>query len=157
MSPIGSGLLTTFTTDANLSKLICFQALLGFGIGIGIQAPQVAAQTTLSSEDIPIGISAVMFAHGIGPAVFVSAAQSIFISRLKVYLADFSTQANATLLGDSGLNNMISHVEADKLQGVLKACDKAVTEAFFLPVTLTILGMAGAASIRWHLVKQRYT
>jgi hypothetical protein len=48
--------------------------------------------------------------HGIGPAVFVSAAQTIFISRLKVYLTDLSTQANATLLGDSGLSNMISHV-----------------------------------------------
>ncbi|KAL8949294.1 MAG: hypothetical protein Q9222_004580, partial [Ikaeria aurantiellina] len=40
LTPIAAGLLTTLEVDAKTVTLICYQALLGFGAGIGFQGPQ---------------------------------------------------------------------------------------------------------------------
>ncbi len=37
LTPVATGLLTTLEVDAVLARLICYQALLGFGCGIGCE------------------------------------------------------------------------------------------------------------------------
>ncbi|KIW56904.1 hypothetical protein PV05_05520 [Exophiala xenobiotica] len=78
ITPPAVGLITTLDVDAKVASLIGYQALLGFGVGIGFQGPQVAVQTILSQKDAPVGIAVIQFAQGIGPAVFVTIAQTLF-------------------------------------------------------------------------------
>ncbi|SPO02436.1 uncharacterized protein DNG_05109 [Cephalotrichum gorgonifer] len=81
--PTATGLLTTVGTGTRTWRLILFQALLGFGSGIGFQGPQVAAQAVLSDADSQIGIAVMQLAQALGPAVGAAAAQSIFASGLQ--------------------------------------------------------------------------
>lgn len=74
LTPVAAGLLTNIEVNERLASLICYQGLLGFSAGIGLQAPQVAAQTILSPQDTPTCIAVVQFMQGLGPAIFVSAA-----------------------------------------------------------------------------------
>lgn len=50
LMPVFTGLMTTLTIETGVGKLIAYFGLLGFAVGIGFQAPQVAVQTSLSPE-----------------------------------------------------------------------------------------------------------
>ena len=54
LMPIFAGLMTTFTIDTGVGKLIGIFGFLGFAAGIGFQAPQVAVQTSLPANDATI-------------------------------------------------------------------------------------------------------
>jgi hypothetical protein len=41
LTPVATGFLTTIHTKPAIWKLLIYQALLGFGTGIGFQGPQV--------------------------------------------------------------------------------------------------------------------
>lgn len=155
LMPIGAGLMTTFAVDASLGSLISFQALLGLGAGIGLQAPQVAAQTVLSLKDVPMGISAIMFAQGFAPALIVPIAQNVFTSRLTADLSMYAQGLNATVLETMGLSDLKAHVGAANLQGALLGYDKAVTQTFYLPVALTSVMILGSLGMEWRSVKEK--
>jgi hypothetical protein len=70
LTPVATGLLTTIEINERLASLICYQGLLGFSAGIGLQALQVAAQTILSHPDASTGIAVVQFMQDLGPAFF---------------------------------------------------------------------------------------
>jgi hypothetical protein len=54
---LAAGLPTTIEVNERLASLICYQALLGFSAEIGLQAPQVAAQTNSLSTRRTYGYS----------------------------------------------------------------------------------------------------
>ena len=161
LGSIGAGLLTTLPVNATLASLICFQALLGFGVGLGVQGPQVAAQTVLSDKEVPIGISLVMFGHGIGPAIMSVAAQAIFQNRLELDLGKLGVVSglnNTSSTGgvdNMGIADLRQHLGGQKLAEVLTALDSAVTQTLYLPVVLTCLTLLGAMGMEWRSVKQK--
>ena len=161
LGSIGAGLLTTLPVDATLASMICFQALLGFGVGIGIQGPQVAAQTVLSEKEVSIGISLVMFGHGIGPAIMTVAAQAIFQNRLEVDLgkvgvdSGLNNTSSAGGVDSMGLTDLRQHLGGQRLAEVLRGADSAVTQTMYLPLALTCLTLFGAIGMEWRSVKQK--
>lgn len=155
LAPVGAGLMTTLKVTSKLPALICYQALLGFSAGVGFQAPQVAAQTILSQADAPMGIAVVQFMQGLGPAIGVSAAQTIFTNRLTADLGRFAPDLNATALEHMGLADLKKHIGAKNLEGVLVGYDKAVTQTFYLPVALTCLSLVGTLGMEWRSVKKK--
>ncbi|KAI1610795.1 permease of the major facilitator superfamily [Exophiala viscosa] len=161
LGSIGAGLLTTLPVDATLASLICFQALLGFGVGLGVQGPQVAAQTVLSEKEVPIGISLVMFGHGIGPAIMSVAAQAIFQNRLELNLGKLGVDSgsnNTTSTGsvDSmGIADLRQRLGGQRLAEALSGLDGAVMQTLYLPVALTCLTLFGAMGMEWRSVKQK--
>jgi hypothetical protein len=155
LTPVAAGLLTTIEINEKLASLICYQALLGFSAGIGLQAPQVAAQTILSQQDAPMGIAVVQFMQGLGPAIFVSAAQTLFTTRLTTDLGKFAPSLNSTALETMGLSDLKQHMGAKNLQGVLLGYDKAITQTFYLPVALTCLSFLGTVGMEWRSVKKK--
>jgi hypothetical protein len=68
LAPIAGGLLTTLDIDTDLAKLLCYQALLGFAVGLGLQTPQLAAQTLLTPKEATIGIAIVSFGFANWPS-----------------------------------------------------------------------------------------
>ncbi|KAI9727502.1 MAG: hypothetical protein M1828_006444 [Chrysothrix sp. TS-e1954] len=156
ISPIAAGLLTTLKTNTSIGKLIVYQGMAGFGAGLGFQGPQLAAQTVLSQADAPIGIAAVMFAQLVGPAIFVSVAQTIFTGRLIQDLALYAPDVDANALETMGLTGLIKHLGAtNNLAGALESYDMAVTQTFILPVVLACLSIAGSMSMEWKSVKHK--
>lgn len=155
LTPVAAGLLTTLKVDADLASLICYQALLGFGAGIGFQAPQIAAQTTLSQSDAPMGIATVQFMQNLGPAIFISVAQSLFASRLTIELGKYAPGVNAEKLETIGLSDIRKNIGLADLNGVLLGCDKAVAQTFYLPVVLTCLSLVGTLGMEWRSVKKK--
>lgn len=157
LGAVAAGLLTTLPVTANLASLICYLALLGFGIGIGIQAPQFAAQTVLDPKEVSIGMSIVVFGQGIGPAIMITAAQTIFQSRLKSNLQQVAPGVNATSVENLGLTGLRQQIGGDALQKALLGYDEAVTQTLYLPVALTCLMLLGAVGMEWRSVKKKQT
>jgi len=155
LTPVAAGLMTTLKVDAGLGSLICYQALLGFAAGIGFQAPQSAAHAVLSAADAPMGIAVIQFMQGLGPAICVSAAQTLFTSRLTADLSTFAPSLNATSLETMGLSDLKKNIGAKNLKGVLLGYDKAVTQTFYLPVALTCLSLVGTLGMEWRSVKKK--
>jgi hypothetical protein len=155
LAPIAAGLLTTLDIDANFAKLLLYQAMLGFGVGIGIQAPQVAAQTVLKPQDAPLGLAVVSFGQVIGPAIMVSAAQTLFANRLLAEMGEFAPSLNTTALESMGLSDIKNHIGSARLEDVLLGYDKAVTQTFYLPVALTCLTLLGSLPMEWRSVKKK--
>ncbi|KAL8834114.1 MAG: hypothetical protein Q9170_003917 [Blastenia crenularia] len=155
LTPIAAGLLTTLEVDAKIVTLICYQALLGFGAGIRFQGPQVAMQTILAPEDIPMGIAIIQFGQNVGPAVFVTYAQAIFTRRLTADLGKYAPSLDAKALQTMGLADLKTHVGIENLEGALLGYDKAVTQTFYLPLALTCVSMLGSLSMEWRSVKKK--
>lgn len=157
LGAVAAGLLTTLPVTADLASLVCYLALLGFGIGIGIQSPQFAAQTVLDAKEVSIGIAIVAFGQGIGPAIMVTAAQTIFQSRLKTDLQQVAAGVNATTIENLGLSGLRQQIGGDALKRALLGYDEAVTQTLYLPVALTCLMLLGAVGMEWRSVKQKKT
>ena len=155
LTPIATGLLTTLEVDAVLARLICYQALFGFGSGIGYQGPQSAAQTVLSPHDAAIGIALMQFANSFGPAVFVSVAQTIFTGRLVADLEAYAPRLNASSLVKMGLADLKEHVGPGNLAGALLGYDRALMQTFYLGVGLTCLSLVGSVGMEWRSVKPK--
>lgn len=134
--PPAAGLMTTLGSNAKVWRLVVYQALLGVGSGIGFQGPQVAVQTVFENQDAQIGIAVIQFAQGTGPAVFLAAAQAIFLKEL---------------------GNTVSDEDLHDLTGgsAREAAAKAFMHTFYLPVALACLTLVGALSMEWRSVKTR--
>ncbi|EXJ70716.1 uncharacterized protein A1O5_05706 [Cladophialophora psammophila CBS 110553] len=156
ITPPAVGLMTTLGVDATLASLIGYQALLGFGVGIGFQGPQVAVQTILPEKDAPVGIAVIQFAQGIGPAVFVAAAQTLFTQRLAHNIKHFVPEVDYTSLSRDGLVNLSSYVKAPYLAGAIRSVSTAVMQTFYLPVALSCMTLVGALGMEWRSVKKKH-
>ncbi|RAL07449.1 MDR family MFS transporter [Aspergillus homomorphus CBS 101889] len=154
LSPIAAGLLTTLQTEQSLASLICYQALLGVGTGIGFQGPQVAVQTVLPVADAPTGIALIIFAQNFGPAVFVSIAQTIFTGELRTRLGEMLPSLGTQSLTQMGFSDIEQHVAPADIPRVIEGYVRALTTAYFLPVGLACCLMVGALGMEWRSVKK---
>lgn len=157
--PIAAGLLTTVKMDIDLASILGFAGLLGFGLGMGIQSPQVAAQTVLAVKDVPIGIGVVSFAQGFGPTILLPAAQAVFQNRLDEALEQASRVSpgglNITSIEGLGLSDIRHHIGGQKLKDVLLGYDEAVATTMYLPLVLTCLIVFATAGMEWQSVKKK--
>jgi MFS family permease len=154
LMPIFAGLMTTLTVDSSLTTLIFYSGFLGFGAGIGFQSPQTAVQASLSPEDASMGLAIVIFAQHFGPAVFVSAAQSIFTNRLQANLESLAPSFNVTSIENTSLGDLKSHVRDGKLQEVLSGFDFSLVQTWYLAVALGCATMMGSLGMEWKTIKK---
>lgn len=154
LMPLFAGLLTTLTTGSSLAKIICYTGFMGFAAGIGFQSPQTAVQTSLPVEDASMGLAVIIFAQHFGPAVFLSAAQSIFTNRLEKNLVGIGLSLNATSIESMGLADLKKHLGADKLQQVLDQYDHSLVQTWYLSVALGCATIIGSLAMEWRSVKK---
>ena len=148
---IGTGLLTTLRPSIASSKWIGYQVLFGVGLGLGMQQPNMAAQTLLSMQDVPTGVSLMFLAQSLGGAVFVSIAQSIFTNSFISGLT-FSglDPINVTKIGATEIRNKV--VMKD-LSSVLLAYNYALTNAYKVALAMACFSVVGALAMEWRSVK----
>ena len=149
---LGAGLLTTLQISTSLAKRILYPALFGLGVGAGFQQPLIAAQTVLASADIPTGTSIMVFAQTFGGAVALSIAQTVFESRLQANVQIPGLDVKALLgAGATSLEGMVAPRYRQELLGAYSA---AITQTFYLVVTLAAVSVVGALAMQWRSVKK---
>ncbi|KAF4994304.1 hypothetical protein FGRMN_5889 [Fusarium graminum] len=153
--PIAAGLITTFKVDTGFERLIVYTALSGLAYGIGFIGPQTAVQTVLPDEDVPLGLSIMLFAQSFGPAVTVPIAQVLFTNRLSTNLKGLVPGLNQTNISNSGLLEMVANVPPSESRDVLVAIDKGLGQTWYLVVGLASTAIVGSLMTEWRSVKHK--
>jgi len=150
---IAAGLLTTLDVDVSNAKPIGYQVLFGWGAGMVLQAPNLAAQTVLPRKDAPVGLTLVMFVQLLGGAVFLSVGQNVLNNRLLEYLGPvpgFSKQ----LLLNNGATTLIEVLGEQLKPRVLAAYNEALMWVFRVGLIVICLAVLGAVAMEWRSVKK---
>lgn len=153
ITPVGAGLISTFTPYTAHPAWIGYQALFGLGFGFGNQQPSVAAQTILARKDVPTGASLMMFCQTLGGAVFISVGNNIFDSRLARDLTRIPG-INVGSVVKTGATDLRKMVSSSMLPQVLVAYNDALRATFYLVTALTCLTVFGSAAMEWRSVKK---
>ena len=153
LTPIGAGLITTFTPHTSHSAWIGYQALFGMGVGMGMQQPSVAAQTVLPRKDVSIGAALMMFSQTLGGAVFVSVGNNIFDTRFAHNLVTIPG-IDVGSVASTGATDLRNMVPASLLLQVLVAYNGALRVTFYLITALTCCTIIGSSAMEWKSVKK---
>ncbi|SCV49858.1 related to aflatoxin efflux pump AFLT [Fusarium fujikuroi] len=153
--PIAAGLITTFKIDTSFEKLIAYSALSGLAYGIGFIGPQTAAQTVLPAEDVPLGLSIMLFAQSFGPAISVPIAQVLFTNRLSDNLDGVVPGFNGTEISNSGLTEMVTNMPESVTREVLVAIDRSLGQTWYLVAGLASFAIVGSLMTEWRSVKEK--
>lgn len=149
---IGAGLITTFTPFTGHSKWIGYQAIFGFGLGLGMQQANLATQAVLARKDAPTGIALIIFCQQLGGAVFVSIGQNMFANKLANGLRPIPG-INPAAVVDTGAAEIRYVVNPDMLGKVLLAYNGSLTKTFTAALVMACLFIIGALSMEWKKMK----
>ncbi|OAA60533.1 major facilitator superfamily transporter [Niveomyces insectorum RCEF 264] len=155
LAPIGAGLLTTLQVDSGAGKWIGYQVLYGIGGGLGYQQGVTAAQTVLGPEDAAIGTALMVFVQNLGGAIFTSAANNVFDTKLVDELARSVPSLDPQAILDAGATGIRAVVTAAEYPLVLVAYNKAVTTTFLMGLILACLCSIGAAGMELKRAKTK--
>ncbi|KAI1323785.1 putative MFS aflatoxin efflux pump [Xylariaceae sp. FL0255] len=150
---VGAGLLTTFQVDTQIAKWVGYQVLYGLGLGMGIQVPNVAAQTVLPIDDVPTGASLMLFSQLLGGTIFTSVGQSVFNQGLVSRLSKIPG-INTTGIDSSGATTVISNNSPDLKAAIIVAYNDALRGTFKVGLVLAALTIIGALGMEWRSVKE---
>jgi MFS family permease len=150
---VGAGLLTTLQVDTPQPKWVGYQVLYGFGLGLGMQVPNLAAQTVLPQRDVPIGTSLMIFTQLLGGSVFLSVAQNVFNSKLTANLSPLPGY-NPGLLLSNGATSLIKHFPENVRSQALIGYNSALREVFRVGLILACLVILGAVCMEWKSVRK---
>ncbi|KAF7547528.1 hypothetical protein G7Z17_g7681 [Cylindrodendrum hubeiense] len=130
ITPIGMGLMSTWTVDASFSEWVGYQAIVGLGLGLGQQQPMVAIQTILPKSEVPAGISIIMLTQTLSGAIFVSVGQSVLQNDLveNLEVAFPNGGIDISKLSSVGATQVRSLVPPEDLHTVLVAYNSALTK-----------------------------
>ena len=155
MMPVAAGLITTFKINTSFAQLIMYTAFSGFSYGIGFSGPQNAVQTVLPAEDIPLGLSVMLFAQSFGPAVALAIAQVLFTNRLSTNLSGLVPGLSRASIENNGLTEIVTSVPRGKVREVLVEVDESLIQTWYLVVGLACATMVGSLLIEWRSVKSK--
>lgn len=153
--PIAAGLITTFKIDTSFAQLIMYTALSGLAYGIGFSGPQNAVQTVLPAEDVPLGLSVMLFAQSFGPAVAIAIAQVLFTNQLSTNLSGLVPGLSPANIENNGLTEIVTSVPPAKIEEVLMGVDESLIQTWYLVVGLACATIVGSLLIEWRSVKSK--
>ena len=153
--PIAAGLITTLKIDTSLVQLIIYTALSGLGYGIGFSGPNNAVQTVLPEQDVPLGLSIMLFAQSFGPALAVSIAQVLFTNQLATNLKNLLPDLNRASIESNGLTEIVMSVPPEKIRQLLVGIDTSLIQTWYLVIGLACATLIGSLSIEWRSVKSK--
>jgi MFS family permease len=153
LAPIGAGLLTLFKPATGHPMWIGIQVLFGFGVGMGLQQTNIAAQTVLDKKDAPTGISLVFFGQGLGGTISVAIGQNILDKELISGLSSISG-VNARDIINAGATELRSMFDEQQLSEVLVVYNHAIVVVFYIAAGFACAAILGAVAMEWKSVKK---
>ncbi|KAH8895410.1 MFS general substrate transporter [Thozetella sp. PMI_491] len=149
---VGAGLLTTLEIDTEAAKLVGYQILYGFGMGLVSQAPNLAAQTVLAKADVPIGASLMVFSQLLTGAIFLPVGQSILYGDLIDRLASVPG-FRPDMLQNSGATSLVDVSEPLRTT-ILVAYNESLRQLFLAGLIIVCVSILGALAMEWRSVKK---
>ncbi|KAJ7726403.1 putative efflux pump antibiotic resistance protein [Mycena metata] len=153
LTAVGSGMLGSLKVSSTPGNWLFPEILCGFGVGLGIQQPLLAAQIVLDLKDVPVGTAVVMFANTLGGALFVAIGQSVFTSSLVAGLVAAVPGVSPELVLTDGANSLKTVIGAEFLPDVLIEYNKALMMPFYASMVLGIIAFGGACAVEWRSLK----
>ena len=153
LAPIGAGLLTLFKPTTAHPMWIGIQVLFGFGIGMGLQQTNIAAQTVLDKKDAPIGISLVFFGQSLGGTVSVAIGQNILDNKLISGLSKING-INGQEIINAGATGFRRLFDKQQLSEVLVVYNDAIVMVFYSAVGFACATILGGLLVEWKSVKK---
>jgi hypothetical protein len=150
---IGAGLFTLFKVDTAHPLWIGVQVLFGFGVGLGLQQTNIAAQAVLEKKDVPTGMSLVFFCQGLGGCISVALAQNVLDNKLISGLKGFSG-ISAHDIATTGATELRKAFSAEQLPEVLKVYNHALVIVFYIAVGFSCAAIFGGLGMEWKSVKK---
>lgn len=154
LASIGAGVMTLFKTTTAHPMWIGVQVLYGFGIGIGMQLPNIAAQTVLDKKDAPTGISVVFLGQGLGGTVSVAMSQTILNSKLIHGLSGIGDISPMTVVG-TGATNLRNVFSTDQLAVVLEVYNQGIVNVFYCALAFACAASIGGLGMEWKSTKAK--
>ncbi|KAL9038867.1 MAG: hypothetical protein Q9214_005111 [Letrouitia sp. 1 TL-2023] len=151
---VGAGLLTTLQVNTGEGKWIGYQVVYGIGLGLCFQVPNLAAQTVLPKNDVPIGLALMLFGQLLGAAVFVAVGENVLGNQLVKKLSG-TPGFDSNLVTSSGATSIIDSLPADQRDTVLVAYNEALRKVFQVGLIISCLTVLGAVSLEWKSILKK--
>ena len=150
---IGAGMFTTLTTTSGEGMWLGYQILFGFGLGMGMQQPNLAAQAVLSRRDVSIGASLMVFSQSLGGAIFISVGQNILSNKLASGLEALGG-INPQAVVSTGATDIRNIVPPQLLPQVIEIYNSAIIDAFYAGLAMACFTIIGALMMEWRNIKK---
>lgn len=154
LTPIGAGLMCTFTTSTSEGMWIGSQILFGFGAGLGVQQHMNVVQTVLERSDIAVGTAIVMFIRFLGSSIFIPVAQNVFLKELVSKLAALPG-IDAEKIIKGGATELRSYVSGDELDLLLTNYNAAIIKVFYIVVATSAITIFASVFVEWRSLKAK--
>jgi len=152
--PIASGLLSTLKPNSPSSRWIGYQALFGFGVGLGIQTPLLVIQTVLPEADIPVATSLITLTQSLFGSIFIAIAQNIFGNQLETNIHTVLPNFDTGILLNGGATTIVQQISPGSRAQFIDAYSKSITQTFYIAVALGALSIFGSLGVKWKSVKR---
>ncbi|KAI1169573.1 MFS general substrate transporter [Nemania sp. FL0916] len=149
---IGQGLISTFTVDEASSHWIGYQVVAGFGLGLGMQASNLAAQAVLPMPDVPIGIAIMFFVQQLGGGIFTSVGQNLLSTYLVSYL-HVPGISKDQIMGE-GATDLVASVAPEYQLDVKIIYNQALSQIFRCAMGVALIAVVAAVFMEWKNIKK---
>ncbi|KAL5041605.1 major facilitator superfamily domain-containing protein [Aspergillus fruticulosus] len=153
LAACGSGLLTTIAPHSSTGVWIGYQALYGFGVGLGFGQPSYVVQTVLPEEDVSMGVTLITLVQNLSATVFVAVAQTIFQNSLADQLRSLVPGVSASAIAQTGATQLLDQFPESDKPAALDAYSSALARTFYLSLGLSCASVIGAALSEWRSMK----
>ncbi|KAG6058094.1 hypothetical protein E4U17_000487 [Claviceps sp. LM77 group G4] len=154
LASVGAGLVSTFDVGTPQPKWIGYQALLGFGIGFGLQQPIVCAQHVLDERDVPFGVAFINMMQMLGGAIFVAVSQNVFLNGLANGIAEALPGFNTHKIIEGGLTDFKNLFTPDQLPKAIPVYAHVLGQVFLIATGLCVGTLLGSLGVQWRSVKK---
>ncbi|CAH0044660.1 unnamed protein product [Clonostachys solani] len=148
---VGAGLLTTLQVHSSSGVWIGYQVIYGFGMGMVIQAPNLAAQTVLPKKDVSIGASFMFFSQLLGGSIFSAVGQTVFNDQLQRRLSNLDG-FDPKFIQSNGATSLTEVPDSIK-DVVLERYNEAIRQVLRVGMILVCITLIGALLMEWRSVK----
>lgn len=157
LMPVAAGLISTFDVATSTGRMLGYITLAGLGTGIGFAGPYTAVQALLAKEDVPLGMSVLIFSQSFGPAIFLAVAQQLFTNGLVGNLQGLIPGMGAGAIEELGLTQLVADVPraGGRRAAVLLGIVESLRTVWYLVVVLACLAFVGGALIEWRSIKAK--
>ncbi|CAG7943564.1 unnamed protein product [Penicillium salamii] len=157
---LGSGLLLSLKFEADITKLIIFQILIGVGVGMNIEAPILAAQAATSVRDTAAVTATMGFVRSLSTAISVVVGGVVFQNEMNVKNGELVSGlgSDSSLASMFNGGNAASSVEEIKSAGLSVDQQIMVRKTYFESlrmVWIMYVAFAGLATILNLFVRGR--
>jgi hypothetical protein len=150
---VGQGLMSTFSVNETSAHWIGFQFLTGFGLGVGMQAAGLAAQTVLPKPDVPTGISIMFFSQQLGGAIFTSVGQNLLSTWLTSNLSGFDGVDPSGVV-NQGAGDIINRLRPEDQPRMREIYNHAISRIFLCAMGVAIAAVIAALFMEWKNIKK---